>query len=61
MEYLPQQFGDVYLYRDSALFILESKIGFRLECNMIYETCAFEMSGKNPNPIIICEYFIYFK
>lgn len=45
-EYLPTQIGNVYLYRESGYFVMESSTGFRLECNMKYQICTFEISGE---------------
>lgn len=51
MEYLPVQIGEAYLYRESGLFVMESLKGFRLECNMKFHICTFEISGNSQNII----------
>nr|XP_023014255.1 uncharacterized protein LOC111504020 [Leptinotarsa decemlineata] len=44
-ERLPAQIGETYLYRSAGLFMVESPLGFILECNMKFHTCTFKISG----------------
>lgn len=46
LQYLPVQIGNVSLYGDSDLFIMESLSGFRVEYNFRYQICTLEVSGK---------------
>lgn len=68
MESLPIQIGDVFLYRESELLIMQSGMGgFLLECNVKYDICTFEISGKTfktsqnrfPNSFILVPKNIY--
>lgn len=44
--HLPVQLGDVSLYQKSEVVTLESASGFALRCNMKFDVCMLEVSGK---------------
>lgn len=46
MALLPMQIGNDYLYRESDIITLTSDSGFTLECNIKFQICIFEVSGK---------------
>ncbi|XP_050313934.1 apolipophorins [Anthonomus grandis grandis] len=42
---LPLEIGNNYLYREAEILYLTSKSGFRLECNIKFQICVFEVTG----------------
>lgn len=43
---LPVQIGNVFLYQEADVLVLENLNGFRLQCNFKFDVCSFEISGK---------------
>lgn len=43
---LPLTLGDAVLYWASDAVILESQSGFMVECNLKFNICLLEVSGK---------------
>lgn len=43
---LPMAIGNAVLYHESDVVTLESQLGFTVECNLKFDICSLELSGK---------------
>lgn len=44
---LPLQIGDLKLYQDADIVTFDSESGFLLQCNLKFDVCMLETSGKS--------------
>ena len=43
---MPYQINDTYIYQEEEILYVTSERGFALTCNMKFDVCLFELSGK---------------
>lgn len=43
---LPAQVGGAFLYQEADLLTIQSDLGYVLRCNMKFDICILELSGK---------------
>lgn len=50
---LPMAIGNAVLYHELDVVTLESQLGFTVECNLKFDICSLEVSGKNEGVITV--------
>lgn len=43
---LPTEVGDTFLFQEADMLTIENKLNFMLQCNMKFDVCVLELSGK---------------